>query len=92
MCHTVLCSALYTACVDASRTVFWDRSLAKNVGRGFVAASVDEALRVLYFILGSYCYKVERLSKNSLSNKESYMDIGFGNDVISAFFPCARLP
>ena len=24
--HTVLCSALYTACVDASRTVFWDRS------------------------------------------------------------------
>ena len=24
---TVLCSALYTACVDASRTVFWDRSL-----------------------------------------------------------------
>ena len=24
---TVLCSALYTACVDASRMVFWDRSL-----------------------------------------------------------------
>ena len=24
--HTVLCGALYTACVDASRTVFWDRS------------------------------------------------------------------
>ena len=24
---TVLCSALYTACVDASRTVFWDRSM-----------------------------------------------------------------
>ena len=23
---TVLCGALYTACVDASRTVFWDRS------------------------------------------------------------------
>ena len=25
-CRTVLCDALYTACVDASRTVFWDRS------------------------------------------------------------------
>ena len=25
--RTVLCGALYTACVDASRTVFWDRSL-----------------------------------------------------------------
>ena len=25
-CCTVLCGALYTACVDASRTVFWDRS------------------------------------------------------------------
>ena len=24
--HTVLCGALYTACVDTSRTVFWDRS------------------------------------------------------------------
>ena len=24
--HTVLCGDLYTACVDASRTVFWDRS------------------------------------------------------------------
>ena len=66
--------------------------LAKNVSRGFITASVDEALHVLYFILGSYCYKVERLSKNSLSNKESYMDIGFGNDVISALFSCARLP
>ena len=28
MCsYTVLCSALYTACVDTSRTVFWDRSV-----------------------------------------------------------------
>ena len=26
-CRTVLCGALYTACVDASRTVFWDRSV-----------------------------------------------------------------
>ena len=26
LCHTVLCGDLYTACVDASRTVFWDRS------------------------------------------------------------------
>ena len=25
--HTVLCDALYTACVDASRMVFWDRSV-----------------------------------------------------------------
>ena len=25
--RTVLCGALYTACVDASRTVFWDRSI-----------------------------------------------------------------
>ena len=25
---TVLCGALYTACVDASRMVFWDRSVA----------------------------------------------------------------
>ena len=25
--HTVLCGDLYTACVDASRTVFWDRSV-----------------------------------------------------------------
>ena len=24
--RTVLCGGLYTACVDASRTVFWDRS------------------------------------------------------------------
>ena len=24
--HTVLCGALYTACVDTSRTVYWDRS------------------------------------------------------------------
>ena len=24
--HTVLCGALYTACVDASRMVFWDSS------------------------------------------------------------------
>ena len=27
--RTVLCSALYTACVDASRTVFWDRSVLR---------------------------------------------------------------
>ena len=26
---TVLCSALYTACVDTSRTVFWDRSVLR---------------------------------------------------------------
>ena len=25
--RTVLCGALYTACVDASRMVFWDRSV-----------------------------------------------------------------
>ena len=25
--RTVLCGALYTACVDASRTVPWDRSI-----------------------------------------------------------------
>ena len=25
--RTVLCSALYTACVDASRMVFWDHSV-----------------------------------------------------------------
>ena len=25
--HTVLCGALYTACVDTSRMVFWDRSV-----------------------------------------------------------------
>ena len=29
VCHTVLCGDLYTACVDASRTVFWDHSGAK---------------------------------------------------------------
>ena len=27
--RTVLCSALYTACVDASRMVFWDRSVLR---------------------------------------------------------------
>ena len=27
--RTVLCGALYTACVDASRTVFWDRSVLR---------------------------------------------------------------
>ena len=27
--HTVLCGDLYTACVDASRTVFWDRSVLR---------------------------------------------------------------
>ena len=27
--HTVLCGVLYTACVDASRTVFWDRSVIR---------------------------------------------------------------
>ena len=27
--RTVLCSALYTACVDASRTIFWDRSVLR---------------------------------------------------------------
>ena len=27
--RTVLCRALYTACVDASRTVFWDRSVLR---------------------------------------------------------------
>ena len=27
--HTVLCGALYTACVDASRMVFWDRSVLR---------------------------------------------------------------
>ena len=26
--HTVLCGDLYTACVDASRTVFWDHSFS----------------------------------------------------------------
>ena len=26
---TVLCGALYTACVDASRMVFWDRSVLR---------------------------------------------------------------
>ena len=29
VCHTVLCGALYTACVDASGTVFWDRSVLR---------------------------------------------------------------
>ena len=29
VCHTVLCGALYTACVDASRTVFWDCSVLR---------------------------------------------------------------
>ena len=28
-CRTVLCSALYTACVDASRMVFSDRSVLR---------------------------------------------------------------
>ena len=28
--HTVLCGDLYTACVDASRTVFWDHSGFKS--------------------------------------------------------------
>ena len=28
-CRTVLCGALYTACVDASRMVFWDRSVLR---------------------------------------------------------------
>ena len=27
--HTVLCGALYTACVDASRMVFWDHSVLR---------------------------------------------------------------
>ena len=27
--HTVLCGDLYTACVDASRMVFWDRSVLR---------------------------------------------------------------
>ena len=27
--HTVLCGALYTTCVDASRMVFWDRSVLR---------------------------------------------------------------
>ena len=27
--RTVLCGALYTACVDASRMVFWDRSVLR---------------------------------------------------------------
>ena len=29
VCRTVLCGALYTACVDASGTVFWDRSVLR---------------------------------------------------------------
>ena len=29
LCRTVLCGALYTACVDASRMVFWDRSVLR---------------------------------------------------------------
>ena len=31
--RTVLCGALYTACVDTSRTVFWDRSFTLARGR-----------------------------------------------------------
>ena len=32
--RTVLCGALYTACVDASRTVFWDRSSLNGFFQG----------------------------------------------------------
>ena len=31
--RTVLCGALYTACVDASRTVFWDRSSGRQFSK-----------------------------------------------------------
>ena len=33
--HTVLCGDLYTACVDASRTVFWDRSFSNKISLAF---------------------------------------------------------
>ena len=36
---TVLCGALYTACVDASRTVFWDCSIPLLAGESFDTCS-----------------------------------------------------
>ena len=44
--HTVLCGALYTACVDASRTVFWDRSVAL-LGPAAVAGWASLGLAIL---------------------------------------------
>ena len=32
--HTVLCGDLYAACVDASRMVFWDRSILMTYNFG----------------------------------------------------------
>ena len=34
--HTVLCGDLYTACVDASRMVFWDRSVLCWPGKALI--------------------------------------------------------
>ena len=34
--RTVLCGALYTTCVDASRIVFWDRSVLHWPGKALI--------------------------------------------------------
>ena len=45
MCRTVLCGALYTACVDASRTVFWDRSIRPVIFAGILAMIIGIVLK-----------------------------------------------
>ena len=45
--HTVLCGALYTACVDTSRMVFWDRSQSAEADTSLEASKSSGPTTVL---------------------------------------------
>ena len=42
--RTVLCGALYTACVDASRMVFWDRSQMPWVNTALLPTDLEKSV------------------------------------------------
>ena len=70
--HTVLCGVLYAACVDASRTVFWDRS--------HLSITIVLLLKVLhilfhtFILLGFYKRYFSRAFRVSLCTAKTEQD------------------
>ena len=62
--RTVPCGALYTACVDASRTVFWDRSPTPYP---IFTARKRSCGKVMFLHLCVILFTGESLSRGSLS-------------------------
>ena len=71
--RTVLCGALYTACVDASRTVFWNRSQSFNFGTNISVTNEDNTNSK-----GDTSLLFNKFPQNSMKMKKK---LGRGGDV-----------